>query len=181
MPLLTAQCALRHVLPRSRRPHAAAGLQTRRSCCKEPLLTAALRAPSHRWTLRATLLNHQLPYKQHLLMSLVQLGIYLTHALPHQLAALELYQLHPWVQPACKAVDRAVLAMVPTADLGFGQLCEQQQMAAQLVMVFCYVAIALLFSINFIYWKVGLLAVGWDGMGWDRLGSAGLGWRVAAG
>ena len=130
----------------------------------------------HRWTLRATLLHHPLPYKHHLMMTLVQLGIYLAYALPHQLAALEIYQLQPWVHRACKPIDGTVLAMLPTVDLGFGQLCEQQQVAGRMVLVFCYVAIALLFSVNFIYWEVGWLAgpglaaagctVGWAWLRW---------------
>ena len=106
--------------------------------------------------LRTSLLHHPLRYKHQLLMALVEVGAYFAYALPHQLAAIELFNVRPWVQPACKAIDSTVLAMVPTVDKrGLSHLCDSEQTAAPQVLVFCYVAIALLFSINFIYWEVG--------------------------
>ena len=104
--------------------------------------------------MRNSLLHHPLPYKHQLLMALVQLGVYLAYALPCQLEALELYQLQPLVQHACKSIDCVVLAMLPTLDSGFGLMCEGQQPASRLVLTFCYVAIAILFPVNFVYWEV---------------------------
>ena len=114
-----------------------------------------------RWGIRNSLIHHPLRYKHHLLMSLAQLWVYLIYALPQQRAAVQLYQLQPWVQSACKAIDKTVLSMVPTVERGFGWLCDDEHTACSLVLTFCYVAIAPLFSINFTYWEVssiGLLA-----------------------
>jgi hypothetical protein len=110
--------------------------------------------PGRRFVLRPTLLHHPLRFKHHLPMVLVELWAYLTFGLRDQLAAIQLYQVQPWVRPACKAIDTAVLSMQPTVNSAFAQLCDDQHAAARLVMVFCYVAVALLFSINFIYWEV---------------------------
>jgi hypothetical protein len=104
--------------------------------------------------LRPTLLHHPLRFKYHLPMVLVEFRVYLAYALQHQLAAIKLYQVQQWVRPACKAIDTAVLSMLPTVNSAFGQLCDDTHAAARLVVVFCYVAVALLFSINFIYWEV---------------------------
>jgi hypothetical protein len=135
-------------------------------CCS---LWETCSPPGRRFVLRPTLLHHPLRFKHHLPMVLVELWAYLTCALRVQLAAIELYQVQSWVRPACRAIDTAVLSMLPTVNSAFAQLCDDQHAAARLVMVFCYVAIALLFSINFIYWEVRtssaalvLAAVAWS-------------------
>jgi hypothetical protein len=106
-----------------------------------------------RLILRPSLLHHPLPFKHHLLMALIEFLFFLTLLLPLQLAAVQLYETQHWVQPACKGIDAAVLFMMPTVDRGFAQLCDDQHRAGRLVMVFSYVAMALLTS-NFIYWEV---------------------------
>jgi hypothetical protein len=121
--------------------HALANLLPRRRGC--------------RFVLRPTLLHHQLRFKHHLPMALAEFWLYLAYALPCQLDGIRLYQVQRWVRPACMAIDTAVLSMLPTAGGRVERLCDDQHAGASLVMVFCYVAMALLFSINFIYWEVG--------------------------
>jgi hypothetical protein len=114
-------------------------------------------ATPRRFFLRRTILHHPLRFKLHLPVMLVELWAYVTYVMPNQLAAVQIHQVQPWVRPACRTVDTAVLSMLPTVvPLGsaFGQLCDDQHVATSLMLVFHYVAIALLFSINFIYWEV---------------------------
>ena len=100
-------------------------------------------------------MHFHLRFKHQLCVTLVHLAVYLHAIMPSQLAASEFYGQQHAAQQACKSIDAIVMQLVPTVDYGIARLCEYNEHASKLVAIFLYIAIALLITLNWMYWEVG--------------------------
>ena len=99
-------------------------------------------------------LNNMVPFKHAAWVSEATLAIYMCLALPHQVHALQEYDLQRFVQPACQAMHSLVLTpftSVRPQPSGMGRFstCCSSPAAAPLLLSWLYAVIAVLLPLQF--------------------------------
>ena len=104
--------------------------------------------------------NLMLPFRLAALLSLATLALHTRLALPHQVQALQEYRIQHFVQPACEAVQSAVLAPVMASRaLVPSWSCCSGPAAAQLLFSWLVVVVAVLLPLHFQhYWELSAKA-----------------------
>jgi hypothetical protein len=103
--------------------------------------------------------NLTLPFRLSALLSLATLALHTRLALPHQVQALQDYRVQHYAQPACEAVQSAVLAPVMASRaLSPGWSCcggpAAAAAAARLLFSWLFVVVAVLLPLHFQhYWE----------------------------
>ncbi len=95
--------------------------------------------------------NHPLPFKHQVAMSVITLIFYTKHMHHHQVAAVDIFQLQGWVEPTCRQLQAALLAPLPGSSGIPEHICSQPGNAAFLMMYIFILLVAIL-PVHLAYW-----------------------------
>lgn len=95
-------------------------------------------------------INHPLSFRLQLIFSFIITALYLQFALPHQLRAIEMYDLRKLIKPSCQVLHSLLCPAAPAYEHSNQQLCSSNN--AELLLIFMFLLIAVILPLTVMYW-----------------------------
>ncbi len=96
--------------------------------------------------------NHPLPFSSQALITAINFFMYLLLALPHQIRALDLYELRRWLQPSCRVLETVSMVPVMVGE-GFTSSACCSPNVDRLVIAHVFMVLGSLVPLGLVYWQ----------------------------